>query len=365
MIPLRIRAEGAQGSAPFVVRLIGAADSDRSVTGPWDLVQSSADSTSTLYEGRQGRLRLSGIPACELTGDVLLVDPAHNIAHRLIRARSPHNSFLVTEQCDQLCAMCSQPPKKGHTDLFPEFLEAALLAPLGMTIGITGGEPTLYKADLFELLDRALHARPDLNFHVLTNAQHFEESDTDRLAALPAGKVLWGVPLYADDAALHDEIVGKRGAFVRLMRSLALLARCGAAIELRTVLVKTNALGLASLARFVATHLPFAHFWAIMQLENIGYGRMNWGTLFFDSGATFAPVAAAIDTAQARGLSVALYNFPLCTVPIPYRQYAHASISDWKRRYLKSCESCRVRESCGGFFAWYPEDAGFAQVGPL
>jgi len=31
-----------------------------------------------------------------------------------------------------------------------------------MTIGITGGEPTLYKEELFSFLQRALAARPDL-----------------------------------------------------------------------------------------------------------------------------------------------------------------------------------------------------------
>jgi hypothetical protein len=101
-----------------------------------------------------------------------------------------------------------------------------------------------------------------------------------------------------------------------------------------------------------------------MQLENIGYGRKNWDHLFFDSGASFAPVAAAIDAARARGMSVALYNFPLCTVPPAYRDLAHASISDWKRRYLEPCKGCRLRTGCGGFFAWYPEAQGFASIGP-
>lgn len=362
MIALRLRVEGANGAAPFVVRLADASSSD--VTGPWDAVFRGVEDNAVTYESPRGRLRLSGIAADDIAGDILFVDPARQIAHRLIRARSPHNTFLVTERCDQLCMMCSQPPKKHHADLFPIFTHAALLAPRGITIGVTGGEPTLYKGELFGFLRRALAARPDLRFHVLTNAQHFDEDDAASLAALPAGKVLWGVPLYAADPALHDEIVGKKGAFVRLADSLALLARCGAAIELRTVLMTVNAEALAPLARFIAANVPFASVWAIMQLENIGYGRKNWHRLFHDSGTSFAPVAAAIDAARGRGIAVALYNFPLCTVPAPYRDLAHASISDWKRRYLEPCEGCRLRAGCGGFFAWYPQDNGFARIHP-
>ncbi len=361
MIPLRIRIEGAKGEAPFVLRL---QEPDATLTtGPWDATFAGSEGGGILYESRQGQLRLSGVPAADLVGDVLLVDPKRQVAHRLIRASSDHNTFLVTKRCDQLCVMCSQPPKAHHVDLFPLFLQAVLLAPRGMTIGITGGEPTLYKHELFELLGRALAARPDLRFHVLTNGQHFTAEDVSALAALPRQKVLWGIPLYACEPALHDEIVVKPGAFERLTHSLALLARCGAAIELRTVVMANNVAALKALATFVTTKVPFVAVWALMQLENIGYGRMNWGRLFFDTGKCFAPIAAAIDTARARGIAVALYNFPLCTVPSPYRPYARASISDWKRRYLDPCDGCRLRENCGGFFEWYPDGRGFSAVG--
>ena len=68
--------------------------------------------------------------------------------------------------------------------------------------------------------------RPDLRFHVLTNGQHFTRRGCTR--RIPAGRVLWGIPLYAA-SGLHDEIVGKQGAFARLMESFALLAAAAAA----------------------------------------------------------------------------------------------------------------------------------------
>jgi MoaA/NifB/PqqE/SkfB family radical SAM enzyme len=152
--------------------------------------------------------------------------------------------FLITERCDQLCVMCSQPPKAKHVDLFPFLERAALLAPEGATVTLTGGEPTLFKHDLFHLIETVLSSRPDLSFHVLTNAQHFDEGDASSLVRL-SPSVVWGIPLYAPGRGLHDAIVKKEGAYDRLMQSLALLARTGARIELRTVAMANNVDGRA------------------------------------------------------------------------------------------------------------------------
>lgn len=364
MIPLRISAEAPDAVLPFVARVGLEPISQKTpelpaapviASGPWGLELATP----------AGRLVLKNILHADCAGDILLVVPERQIAHRLIRRGSAHNTFLVTEQCDQYCVMCSQPPKKHHVDLYPYFEAAALLAPHGITIGVSGGEPTLHKAALFSFLASTLSKRPDLSFHVLTNAQHFTEEDIGTLSA-PALRrsVTWGIPLYADTASHHDEIVGKVGAFARLSRSFAALARAGAQIELRTVLLRQNVDGLAELASHVARRLPFVARWAIMQLENIGFARKNWHGIFCDHSSDFGPVARALDIARARGIDVRLYNFPLCTVPVPYRPFADCSISDWKRRYLNICQGCTVRAHCAGFFEWYPERHGFRTIAP-
>ncbi len=360
MIPLRIKAETTpEVGPPFVVRLRSAGEQSAHED---DAFLSDTANGRLEYRTVSGKVRLFDIAADELDGDVVLVVPGKRIAHRLIRAKSNHNSLLVTETCDQLCVMCSQPPKARHVDVFPHLERAALLAPPHASIGLTGGEPTLFKTELFGLLDRVSTARPDLRFHVLTNGQHFGADDTPALERL-APTVLWGIPLYAPTADLHDEIVKKSGAFDRLIQSFALLAHVGAKIELRTVVMTANVAILPRLARFVVQNLPFASVWALMQLENIGYGRMNWGRLFFDNSEDFDTIGRALSVAHAHGISASLYNFPLCTVPPDYRSHAVASISDWKRRYLPECTGCALRQSCGGFFEWYPERRGFSRLG--
>jgi His-Xaa-Ser system radical SAM maturase HxsC len=368
MIPLRVKVE-VNAEQPFVVRLRSFEANSRKrepeQLNHFEMSLERADPDGADYTGEGGPIRVLGIDPSELDGDVLLVNPRRGTADRLIRSTSSHNTFLVTERCDQVCVMCSQPPKKHHVDLFPYFETAALLAPEGATIGISGGEPTLFKAQLFAFLKRVLDARPDLSFHVLTNGQHFEEDDWSAMVGLDQSRIVWGVPLYSHDPAIHDQVVGKPSAHEKLLENLAFLCRVGAVIELRTVLMQPNAPGLPRLARFIMTMLPFIRTWAIMQTENIGYGRMNWKTLFYDSSEGFDLVGYAIDIVRSRGIDARLYNFPLCTVPDAYRHVAPATISDWKRAYRKECEGCSLKAKCGGFFEWHPLDHGYGKLGAV
>jgi len=211
MIP-RILSVTADTEEPFVVRLCNAANDDSEK----DAILIGKGENSALYSCHLGLFEIAGLESEELDGDVVLVKPSVGRAERLIRAKSDHNSLLVTERCDQLCVMCSQPPKKTHADRFSALTEASLLAPRDCVIGITGGEPTLYKDQLLRMLERVISVRPDLSFQVLSNGQHFDQADVLRLRNPIYRRVQWGIPLYASTANLHDEIVGKVGAFNRL-----------------------------------------------------------------------------------------------------------------------------------------------------
>ncbi|WHS94229.1 His-Xaa-Ser system radical SAM maturase HxsC [Sinorhizobium kummerowiae] len=362
MIDLRLKVDPLPLAEPLVLRLCEHERPDPSEHDAC-LIRREADCREYEYLGFSVRVHAS--EDMPLDGDVLMIVPGQASAHRLVRASSKHNTLLVTEQCDQLCVMCSQPPKKHHIDLFDQFAVAAKLAPFGAYIGISGGEPLLHKDRLFDFLASATVARPDLNFHILTNAQHFVTEDLQRMDEIGLERLLWGIPLYASDPDLHDEIVGKPGAFNRLERSLSFLMRAGASVELRTVVTKQNWANLRSLSNYVVHRTPFISVWALMQLERIGFGRMNWHKTFQDTSADFTMLKAAINLASARGIAVSLYNFPQCSVPETYRQLAPSTISDWKRKYLDFCDGCSARATCGGFFEWYSHSEGFNRLGPI
>ena len=359
MIPL-VRPAVADAERPYVARL---RLHTREVDADAILVES--DDGGCVFSGRHGVVAIEGITAAALEGDVVLVDPGKGTIERLLRADSRHNTLLATERCDQLCVMCSQPPKKTHLDRFDLFETACLLAPDGALIGVSGGEPTLYKERLLLMLERTLAARPDVEFHVLTNGQHFEAGDINRLTSSTFRKVSWGIPLYAADPALHDLIVGKESAFARLENSMAALAEAGARVELRTVVLGDNVEALPKLASYVTGRLSFVEAWSIMQLEHIGFAKGRWAQLFLDHGERFEPIAAAIDHALLHGVRAQMFNFPRCTVPSAYRGLAIASISDWKRKFAPACGGCRERDLCSGFFEWHPEEEALMAASPL
>jgi His-Xaa-Ser system radical SAM maturase HxsC len=360
VIPL-VRPAVAEGDAAYVTRLLSAVTD----MGPQDSVLFEEDAHGASYSGSSGLISIDGLTGRELDGDVVLVQPRAGRIERLFRAGSVHNTLLVTERCDQLCVMCSQPPKKTHVDRFDLLEAACLLVEPGSLIGVSGGEPTLYKNRLLAMLERVLREREDVQFHVLTNGQHFAEDDVQRLRDPVFGRVSWGIPLYAADAALHDEIVGKDGAFARLEESFARLIMAGGRVELRTVVLESNIDALPELARDVAARLQFVEAWSIMQLEHIGFAKGRWRELFVDHRDRFAPIAAALDHSSLHGVRAQLFNFPRCTVPPLYRGFAIASISDWKRKFAGACSGCREREACSGFFEWHPDEEAEMAVRPL
>lgn len=362
MIPLRLRVKATGWNEELaVVRLLSAPAPSPTMH---DVVLVGTEDGKLSYAADGRRLDVASDDAPSLDGNIVLLSPARGTLQRLIRPNSAHNTLLVTERCDQLCVMCSQPPNTAEWNLFEFYLQAVRLAPRDAVIGISGGEPTLLLDDLLNFLSILGEERPDLRFHVLTNAQHLTATDVGRLRALHLDRIEWGVPVYASAGGVHDRIVGKSGAFERLQRSLSFLARAGARIEIRTVVTTMNYQSLPALASYLAVNVPFAETWALMQLENIGYGRLNWNSLFIDTGEDFGPLGRAIAIAAGRGLVPRLYNFPLCTLPKAYRKFSVASISDWKQKYLPTCSQCSLQSTCGGFFQWYPEDRGFGGVKP-
>jgi His-Xaa-Ser system radical SAM maturase HxsC len=285
----------------------------------------------------------------------------------LFRRSSRHNTLLLTERCDQLCVMCSQPPKNTNDEWrFTLYEQALLLADENIMVGVSGGEPTLYKDVLLGMIERVSERRPDLRYHILSNGQHFAEGDTERLSRLHKSvSIVWGIPLYSHREATHDEIVGKEGAFRKVMANLFLLGGTNARIELRTVITALNIFDLPELAAFIAKNIPFIGDWAIMGMEPIGYAKPNWQRLFFDHSLFPRPIANALEIGRLTNIHVHLYNVPRCTMPAAYRRYCVDSISDWKKKYLAECDQCVERDICPGFFEWYSPKVAWTGIAPI
>ena len=361
MIKLRLSGQFEFESAPFVTKIV------EQVTSDSDSLLKEIRGTTVFAEHPLGSFSFDLESIDEVYNDILICSPSNNKVQRLIRANSRFNTLLITERCDQLCLMCSQPPR--NTDdawRFPLYKQAIKMAAPNSRIILSGGEPTLYKNDLFNLLLDVGKDRSDISFHILTNGQHINDNDISTLLEInELIEVLWAIPLYSHDREMHEKIVDKKDSFDALIENFFKFGKAKSNIELRTVVTQLNFFDLPHLAKFIAFNLGFINHWSIMAMENIGFAKANINNLFVDYSSFFNPIGKAIDIATAANLAVRLFNFPLCSVPENYRKLCNKSISDWKNKYLDVCDACDEVQNCCGFFEWYDDKVRLEAVGPI
>ena len=67
--------------------------------------------------------------------------------------------------------------------------------------------------------------------------------------------------------------------------------------------MKQNVEHLTNLSHLICTKLSWIRVWAIMQLENIGYARMNWKKIFFDNSEDFTQIERSISLLQSNNIN--------------------------------------------------------------
>jgi hypothetical protein len=135
------------------------------------------------------------------------------------------------------------------------------------------------------------------------------------------------------------------------MIGLQNLGRHGVPVEIRVVTHRLTADRLFDIANFVYRNLTFAAHVAFMGLEPTGFAVPNVDELWIDPWQYRDELERAVLFLAARGMPVSVYNHQLCTVSTPLHSFCRQSISDWKNEFLPVCESCAIRDSCGGFFS--------------
>lgn len=286
-------------------------------------------------------------------GDVVALSPNSSLVRVLYRRGSDSNLLFMTDRCNSLCLMCSQPPKdiddRWHIEENLRLID--LMDPNEENLGISGGEPTLYRDGLLEILAKCKAVLPQKSVHVLSNGRLFKDpSWISALAALKHPQLSWGIPLYADNATDHDHVVQAPGAFSETLQGLYNLARAGQVIEIRVVLSRLTAPRLPELAHYVFRNLPFVRHVALMGIESTGLARKHHEALWIDPLDYREPLSQAAYFLFNRGMPVSIYNLPLCLIPPLLSRFARQSISDWKNLFIDACQQCAAIEHCSGFF---------------
>jgi len=286
-------------------------------------------------------------------GDVISVSP-NGFVRTLYRKNSTSNFVLATDQCNSLCLMCSQPPRQVNDfhRISEHFRLIDLIDPETRELGITGGEPTLFKEDLLRLIRHCKDRLPNTALHVLTNGRLFYYREFARkLGAIEHPDMMLGIPLYSDVDSEHDYVVQARGAFEETVLGIQNLGRYNVPVEIRVVIHRQTYRRLPMLAEFIARNFPFVAHVALMGLEMFGFVHRNFDELWIDPYDYQSELVRATETLFLSGLNTSIYNHQLCVLDRRLWPFARKSISDWKNDYLPECDGCAARTDCGGFFS--------------
>jgi His-Xaa-Ser system radical SAM maturase HxsC len=286
-------------------------------------------------------------------GDIIGVAGDGSRVTVLWKSTATHNSLLLTEQCDNYCLMCSQPPKeRDDAWLFERAKRIISLLPTGpLELGLTGGEPALHADALIDLLEHCRDAAPELRLHLLSNGRRFADSAfSRRYAGVGLADIMVGIPIYAAEAGRHDFIVQAAGAFDDTIRGILNLAALGQCVEIRIVVQRHTVPVLAELAEFITRNLPFVDQVALMGLEMTGLARPNATEVWIDPVDYQPELVEAARLLTGAGIATKIYNHQLCVLNAELWPLAVRSISDWKNDYLDACRDCAARDACGGVF---------------
>jgi His-Xaa-Ser system radical SAM maturase HxsC len=351
---------GSQGTANCLACLVRAG---QPAPPGYGLYLTREAETPTIGAPRTPARETSGIPGpvLKLGPDLAHIDSG-DIIHLAANARritvlwknsARHNGLLLTEQCDNYCLMCSQPPKdRDDSWLFNRARKVISLLPEGAhSLSLTGGEPTLHADALIGLLEHCKQVAPGLSIHLLSNGRRFADpAFARRYAAVGLADIMVGIPVYAPEPGLHDFIVQAVGAFDDTIHGILNLASLGQAVEIRVVVQRHTVPVLVSLATFIARNLPFVAQVALMGLEMTGLARPNSALVWADPAEYQRELSEAVGILATAGIGTRIYNHQLCVLDRHLWPYAVRSISDWKNDYLEICRSCSVRDECGGVF---------------
>jgi len=287
-------------------------------------------------------------------GDVLEIDNKNKKIRTVLSSLSNENTLLLTEQCENRCLFCSQPPNSlPDIHLYNRATMALLNYDSKDLIGITGGEPTINRDAFIGMLKVLKSLKNITPLHILSNGRNLGNITfyTEVMKEAEKRSIIWGIPLYGHKSSLHDMIVGSKGAFNDTLNGLLNLSASMHEIELRIVIVKQNYKFLEHILDFINNSFPNIRTISLMNLEPVGWAKKNYEELYISVEEQNQYLTALISTFNIFRFDIKLLNYPLCLLNEKLRPYAVKSISDWKNYYPEECSLCIYKSECCGYFS--------------
>lgn len=263
--------------------------------------------------------------------------------------------FCVSDKCNSNCVMCptgEETRRRGDICSEEHLINLSRHIPGDIEhITITGGEPFMMRKRIFPFLLFLRSRFSNTEFLLLTNgrALSIPEYCTELLETAP-DNTLYGIPLHASNKYLHDSITQVNGSFEQTIAGINNLLAMRMKVEIRIVVSNLNASDIFSLAKMIAASFHDVDHVCIMAMEMTGNAYKNKNRVWLPYKQAFQSIEKAIDLLMSNGIDVCLYNFPLCTVKPAFWTLCRKSITPYKIRYMEKCNTCCMRDACGGLF---------------
>ncbi|MBK8593374.1 MAG: radical SAM protein [Sandaracinaceae bacterium] len=286
----------------------------------------------------------------------------------------------LTMACNERCVFCNV-PVEDFRPVTPSL--AALAAELDafiasgeQTLTISGGEPTLLRERLLDVVARARAAGVPF-VELQTNAVLLDDDYAQALAR--AGVTSAFVSFLSHVPALHDGLAGLEGAYADCLRGMDALLDAGIAVTLNPVTAHVTQELVADYVAFVAQRLPRVRAISLSAVQPHGRAKDN-PDLLPDYRVLKGQVVLAQERANANGIR--LLN-PYCGLPlcVGWEESAERSVeavealeqrsqqafgvdNRQNKRHGEPCRGCALRTRCGGAWNAYWEVRGGSGIEP-
>ena len=320
----------------------------------WKIIIHENDISAQNSDGE--RVAIDGTDALDLShGDIIEVLTDNRVV-RLHNGKSSSALIYITNQCNSNCIMCpdSETARQKQNTITKQFLldYVSLLPSDLLHIDITGGEPTLLKEGLVEVIASTFKVVETAEVQVLTNGRSFaDEKYTMQFEPFSKNRLYIEIPIHAGEGKLHDKIAGIRGAFDQTYKGIKLLQRYKIPVGIRVVVQKLNIWHLTDIIDMIANHYPNIMYIDFLGLEVMGNAFKNKDDVWIEFDDVKHFLENAVEHCLYRGIEPRLFNYPLCLFEKKYWYCYKNSITDHKIRYMDACETCPMINRCGGFFS--------------
>jgi His-Xaa-Ser system radical SAM maturase HxsC len=290
-------------------------------------------------------------------GDLLELDADKGIIKILFRKVSVHNSLYLIDKCNNNCIMCPLEFRKdfsmSHLTIKEIKKRIDLLPKTTTHLNISGGEPTLLKEELINIIKYCRTALPNTSISILTNARMFSyKGFASKLKKASPQKTEIVAAFHSFDKKTHETISGTK-SFEQTVKGIKNLLDLGFEVEVRVVISKLNYKQLPKISEFISQEFSLADRVCFLYMELTGKVRENFQKLYVTYSDITSYLEQAGEILKKCHMHFRLYHFPLCVLKKEMRNFVWDSITEHKKANLNLCQDCILKQNCCGVFESY------------